>query len=314
MKKIKMDFLFVILLAAGIIIGTFFGSVRSYAASQRVMLSDYRLSSEKIYPGDTFKLTFTLKNTSKYAVNNIKVTVSSEDGSILPDGNAGTIFIDKIDKESESTQEISLKAGVNLTDKSYKLNIKTEYEGSYGTPYEVTDSVYVPVTLKQGVMISDLYIAEEEIRLGDNIEILASVNNTGATTLYNVTATVSGSNISKQQCFVGNIAAGKTGSVDIITKTTALYMKTRNDNKIVITYEDREGNRYEEKMKITSGGEEGTINVMEVNYADIIEVKKDDRNPNRAAVSIVLGLGIVIVIIVIIIERRKKKKELLDEF
>ena len=294
----------------------FCAGMTSMAAVPRVMLSDYKLSSEKIYPGDTFKLTFTLKNTSKVAVSNIKVTVSTEDGSILPDGNAGTIYIDKIDKERESVQEISLKAGATLEEKSYKLNIKTEYEGSYSAPYEVTDSVYIPIALKQDVMISDLYIAEEEIRLGDNIEILATVNNTGASTLYNVTATVSGSNISKQQSYVGNIMPGKSGQVDIITKTTALYMKTRNDNTMVITYEDREGNRYEEKMKITSGGEEGTINVQEVNYADIIEVKKDDRDPNRGKKIgyILIGVGAAVIIAAAVIARRRKKKQILDEF
>ncbi len=316
MRKNKLKSIYTVMIVLSILFVAFFNDLKCIAASQRLMLVDYELSSDKIYPGDSFKLTFTLKNTSKNAVSNIKVTVSSEDGSILPDNNAGTIFIDKIDKESESVQEISLKAGINLTDKSYKLIIKSEYEGNYSTPYEVTDTVFVPISLKQGIMISDLYIAEEEIRLGDNIEILASVNNTGSTTLYNVTATVSGSNISKQQSYVGNISAGKTGQVDIIAKTTALYMKTRNDNQLVVSYEDREGNHYEEKRKISSGGEEGTINVMEVNYADIIEVKKDERDPNRFrnAGYVVMAIIIVAVIAGIVIARRKRKKSIEAEF
>ena len=82
----------IIALIITIIIVCGLSGVNSMAAVPRVMLSDYKLSSEKIYPGDTFKLTFTLKNTSKVAVSNIKVTVSTEDGSILPDGNAGTVF------------------------------------------------------------------------------------------------------------------------------------------------------------------------------------------------------------------------------
>ena len=288
----------------------------SFAASQRVMLSDYKLSADKIYPGDSFDLTFTLHNTSKYEVRNLKVTVSSEDGSILPDGSAGTIYIDKIAAEGDSEQKITLKAGVNLSDIPYKVNIKTEYEGSYSTPYEVTDSVYVPITLKQGIMISDLYVAEEDIRLGDNIEILATVNNTGATTLYNVTASVSGSNISDQKSFVGNIAPGKSGSVDVITKTVALYGDARNDNELLVSYEDREGNVFEEKMKITSGDKEGTINVQEVNYADIIEVKKDERDPNMATKLgyIITGVAVIIILAIIIVARKRRKKQILDEF
>jgi hypothetical protein len=36
------------------------------------------------------------------------------------------------------------------------------------------------------MVVSDIYIAEENIHLGDNIEILATVNNTGAGTIYKV--------------------------------------------------------------------------------------------------------------------------------
>ena len=81
------------------VIGILLPSTRSEALTPRVMLSEYEItasdSSGNIYPGDSFCITFKLKNTSKNKVMNLLCTVSSDAGEFIPDGT-GTFYINEI--------------------------------------------------------------------------------------------------------------------------------------------------------------------------------------------------------------------------
>ena len=191
----------------------------SEAMTPRVMLTEYSIkardSSGDIFPGDTFTVTFKLKNTSKNKVQNLKYSVVSENGEFLPAEGVGTGFVSELAGETEEEYSVSLQAAKTLEEKTYKIKIKTEYEDWNGG-YKSEDTIYVPISLKTEVIVSDTYIAEEEIRLGDNIEIVSTINNTGAAKIYKVTARVEGHNIADAKTFIGNIDSGKNATVDII--------------------------------------------------------------------------------------------------
>ncbi|MBO6165328.1 MAG: hypothetical protein J6O17_03025 [Eubacterium sp.] len=278
------------------------------ASTPRVMLTDYSFSTDKIYAGDSFTLDFTLENTAWYEVRNIKCTVFSENGEIIPIKSAGTGYIDKLPGEETAELSFELESLKNLEEKAYKLTIQTEYEDWDGS-YEAKDTIYVPINLGTEIVVSDVYIADENIHLGDNIEILATVNNTGAGKIYKVIASVSGDHVNDGSTFVGNIEPGKSGNVDIIVKTKAL-MGSGMKNELTISYENLDGEEFSETIQL------GQIDVKEQSYAGLIEVKEDTEEPmlsDRAKLWIVAG-AIVLVIILLMLRRKMKLRKLEREF
>lgn len=287
----------------------------SEAMTPRVMLTEYSIkasdSSGDIFPGDTFTVTFKLKNTSKNKVQNLKYSVVSDNGEFLPAEGVGTGFVSELAGETEEEYSVSLEAAKTLEEKTYKIKIKTEYEDWNGG-YKSEDTIYVPISLKTEVLVSDTYIAEEEIRLGDNIEIVSTINNTGAAKIYKVTARVEGHNIADAKTFIGNIDSGKNAAVDIITKATThddVRDATEYDNDLIITYEDIEGNEYTVKEGL------GSIEVLEQDYSDVIKIKEDTtKHMSGVAKSLVAGAIVVFALILLVVRRVLKKKKLEKEF
>ena len=306
----------IIILALVMILVTALGQSHiSEAMTPRVMLTEYSIkasdSSGDIFPGDTFTVTFKLKNTSKNKVQNLKYSVVSDNGEFLPAEGVGTGFVSELAGETEEEYSVSLEAAKTLEEKTYKIKIKTEYEDWNGG-YKSEDTIYVPISLKTEVLVSDTYIAEEEIRLGDNIEIVSTINNTGAAKIYKVTARVEGHNIADAKTFIGNIDSGKNAAVDIITKATThddVRDATEYDNDLIITYEDIEGNEYTVKEGL------GSIEVLEQDYSDVIKIKEDTTKHMSGSTKSVIVLAIVVVVILVLVIRRiMKRKKLEKEF
>ena len=290
-------------------------SLKSEAMTPRVMLTEYSIvasdSSGNIYPGDTFTVNFKLKNTYKNKIMNLKYTVSSDSGDFLPAEGVGSGFVSEIAGETEAEFEVKLEAVKTLEEKTYSIKIKTEYEDWNGS-YSSEDTIYIPISLKTEVLISDTYIAEEEIRLGDNIEIVSTINNTGAAKIYKVTARVEGHNIDDANTYIGNVDPGKNASIDIITKASTHddpRDATEYDNDLIITYEDIDGNKYTVKEGL------GRIVVLEQDFSDVIMIKEDTEKGLSDIQKLEIVVGIVIfLIILLVVKRTLKRKKLEREF
>ena len=281
---------------------------KASAAEPKVMVSDYSLSSDEIYAGDTFTVTVKLKNTSKASVTNMKCTISSEKGEFIPVDSTGSTYIPEIKAESEEIVKVEFSSSNSLQEKPYKLNINTEYENPNGK-YESADSIYVPIRLKTDVVVSDTYIAEDEIRFGDSIEIVSTINNVGGTDIYKVTAKATGDNIADATCFVGNVSPGKSGNIDIITKVTSVKTVEKDDNKLTITYEDIHGNEYSHEELL---GNNGVLKVLEQDYSDVIQVKEDTTKHITNRDKLLILLAIMVAIAVILVMRRRAKRHRLE--
>lgn len=309
--KIWISLLSVVLLALGVMLPT----SRSEALTPRVILSEYEVkasnASGNIYPGDPFSVTFKLKNTSKNKVMNLLCTVSSENGEFIPDGT-GSTYINEIPGENETEITVNLSSISKLSEKSYKLNIKTEYEDWNGK-YEAKEIIYIPIKLKTEVVISDTYIAEEEIRLGDNIEVVSTFNNVGGAEVYKVYAKTAGDNIAEADCFVGNVASGKKANIDIITKATNISTTSTYDNRVIITYEDSDGNQYSEEVFLGTGN--GHIDVLDQDYSDIITIKEDtSRHMTNSDKLIIVIVAVIAIILFFAVKRFLKRRRLERNF
>lgn len=310
MNRLKHMMLRIITLMLSIILIFFAlpGGQQVHADTPRVMLTDYTLSKDIIYAGDSFILKFTLKNTYDYSVRNLKCTLISDAGEFIPVNSAGTGYVETIYGGDSVELSFELESLKKLEEKSYKLTIKTEYEDWNGS-YTAEDVIYIPIRLDTDIVVSDIYISEENIHLGDNIEILATVNNTGAGNIYKVMATAEGDHIVTGTSYVGNIEPGKKGNVDIIVKTKALK-NSGSVNNLIVTYENLDGEEFTQNISL------GVIDVQEQVYADLIEVKEDTQKTvftDEVKLAVVISV-IVIIAAIIIIRRRIKIKKIEKEF
>ena len=118
------------------------------AATPKVLVSGYKVSAATIYSGDNFNLTLEIQNTSKNKVRNMKVTVASEGGEIIPVSGTGSAYVAEIAGNETSEQTFSMQAAAGLAEKTYKLSAhppsQSGLEGitPLPDPYPVTASRY----------------------------------------------------------------------------------------------------------------------------------------------------------------------------
>ena len=258
------------------------------AATPKVLVSGYKVSAATIYSGDNFNLILEILNTSKNKVKNMKVTVASEGGEIIPVSGTGSVYVAEIAGNETSEQTFPMAAG--LTEKTYKLSVKMEYENTSGEAFEMEDTLYLPVYLKQRVSVTDAMT--DDAKVGDDVEITAQVNNLGEGTLYNVNARVEGKHVEKQETYIGNIDTGKSGSVDLLAKAievTDFDEMARAEDWIIVTYEDRNGDKHEEKVDVS-------FCIETVDYEDLEVLKEAPEKTGPATWQILLICACVLAV------------------
>lgn len=279
------------------------------AATPRVMVSDYSVGGKEVVAGEDFTLTITLKNTAAKAVKNVKLSITTENGELLPAKGAGTAYVEQIDADSEESFTFKMTAANGLEEKAYKLSVKTEYESTGGWEYTVDDTIFIPISLGQRLSVTDIFLPEAYVELGDTVEVSAVVNNLGEGMLYNVSAQIKGDNLQELETYVGNIESGKSGTVDALTKAIVVTQGNHAKNKIIISYEDKEGNAFEKEMDIE-------VSVAEPIYENLEKVK--DKQDNSGTIKGILKILLIIVVVAGVIwffdKRRKHKQQMLDDF
>ena len=275
------------------------------AAEPKVMVTDYRIKEKEVVAGGTFTLEVTITNTADKKITNLKMAVTSDGGELIPASGAGTGYLAELGGGENYTFEFPMQAASSLEEKSYKLTVTDAYEDRYGNPYTVTDAIYLPVTIKQRGEITGVY-AESDVTLGDSIEIMGSVSNLGASTLYNVKAKIDKRFTTEGDTYIGNIEPGKNGSIDILANTTQVTGTGGEMGKLIVTYEDKSGN-------VTTLEENFSISVNAPVYTDIEKVKDvQKKDYSKMIIEIVVAVVVVALIVIWIICRRKRKKEILE--
>lgn len=281
------------------------GSVTAFAAQSKVMVVSYSIQEETIKAGGVFTLDIVIRNTGTRRVTNLKVAATSDAGEIVPAEGAGTAYIEGLDAGTDTTVTFKMKALSGLEEKSYKLTVTSEYDDSW-SQYTVTDTIYLPVTIEQRASVTSVY-TEGAVTLGDSVEITGSVNNEGAGALYNVKARVECDYLDAMDTYIGQVSAGKTGSIDILTnasKTTG----SAESGKLIVTYEDKDGNesQLESSFQIT----------VNLPVYENVEKIKDTEGSRVTAYIPYIAAGVVVIILAAVaaVRKRKRKRAILEEF
>lgn len=301
--------LFCYLLTSLMILGILIVSTQVEAATPRLMVTDYSVAGGAVVGGKEFDLKLVLTNTAaKSTIKNIKVTITTENGEMLPVEGAGTAYIESMAANTEEELTFKMKAVKGLEEKSYKMTIKTEYESTSGMEYTVEDSIFLPVTMEQRLTVTDLYVGDSDVHIGDSVEVSAKINNLGEGSLYNVTAKIDGDGIDEMKSYIGNIESGKSGNMDIITIASEVTYQ-HSKSYLTITYEDIDGNEYEEKREFTATVSTPLYDELELVKGE--EVKKKDWTIVKWAVGVIV---VVAVTAFVFIKKAKRKQKILEEF
>lgn len=298
--------------------GNVVGDDEGKYATPRVIVTGYDTNPAEVHAGDTFTLTLHLKNTSvNTTVANMLVHLSTPTegqdnensySAFLPTGGSNTFYVDQIGKGGTTDLSIEMTAKNDLTQKPYSLDVSMDYEDENINPFTSNADISIMVKQNPRFEFSSPEITPNEIAVGDQANVMFSIYNTGRVSLYNVHVGFEGDTISAEDSYIGKIEAGGNGMVDVmVTGENA----TTDDGtvKIVMTYEDEDGNQttYEQDMTLMvndSGFSGGDMPFeMDPSY------EEEPQGPNIwLIIAIIVAIIIVIVVVVVLVIFLKKKK------
>lgn len=284
-------------------------SLQVEAATPRLMVTDYSVKGGSVVGGKEFDLKLVLTNTAaKSTVKNIKVTIATANGEMLPVDGAGTAYIESMAANTEQELKFKMKAVKGLEEKSYKMTIKLEYESTSGMEYTVEDSIFLPVTMEQRLTVTDLYVGDSDVHIGDSVEVTARINNLGEGSLYNVSAKIHGDGIDEMKSYIGNIEPGKSGTMDVIT-TAAEVTYDHSKCYLTIIYEDIDGNEHEEESEFKT--------IVTAPLYDQLELVKGEKETKKDWTVMKWAVAVIVVVAsvsVVLVRKAKRKKKILEEF
>ncbi len=281
----------------------------SAETTPRLIITGFTTDKDEVKSGDTFEMTVSVQNVSKKSdISNIKLTFSTANNEIVPASGSSTMYIEKIAKEETYELKITMKAGADLSSKSYVMDVKLSYEDRYGSPIEDATTLVIPVVQNQRVSLGGFDFGASGVMVGENADVSFKVNNQGRGEIFNVNAKIVGEGIEATDVFVGNVASGGTGYADI-TVTGVDETVATGTIQAIVTFEDSMGNESQVTQDITFDVLAYQEPMVDMTDIDEIPVEKGPISP----VVIVAAVVAVIVLLVVIKKRKQKKEEEQDE-
>lgn len=287
----------------------------------RIIVDSFETDPAEIYAGQDFTLKVRMKNASNsIAASNILFTFESETVSDSPVfttvNGSNSVVINSLAPGASDTLTIKFSSSPTAEQRSYTITINEQYDSPEFK--NAKEAVKIAVGLKQEARLNTgtIEVMPDAISVGEESNVMFSINNTGKVMLYNVNAVFEADSIQKNEAYVGNIEPGKSGNVDTMINGIA---PTMDDGKVKlsITYEDENG-------KVSTVEKEIQLMVNEDQSMDESNVddtwSSDDIQPEPSTtdklkhLAIPVGIvGVVLAAVILVVIRRKKKKAGMDD-
>ena len=220
----------------------------------KLIIESYKLSSDKIYAGETFDLEFTIKNTSDSTnLQNVQIHIkdAGETATIVPaSGGSNTLYISKIGKGQSSSQKVSLQTAPDAAAKAYTLNVDFSYESaSTNAAHTANETIAVPILQKIRLKCDEPTVYDDVSYLDSSTSMSIKMYNMGRSSVYNCIVDVEGNGLKLEESyFGGTLSAGSTLAADI-----SVIPSEAGDiqGTVVISYEDVYGEPGEERLPFT---------------------------------------------------------------
>ena len=199
-----------------------------------------------------FTLSMTLMNTSKRVnVDNVVMKLGVPEAFTLT-SSSNTFYIERIAKRSSVERTVNLSVKPNADAISHPIKVSFTYESVINDErkqFSAEQDISIPVSQLDRFSLNPVEMPSE-IYVGEDSSIEATFVNKGKSTVYNVTAEITG-NLSQpgQRQFIGNVESGKEESADFLIG--ALEAGTIS-GEVVISYEDANMNVNELRSPFTT--------------------------------------------------------------
>ena len=287
----------------------------------RIIVDSFETDPAEIYAGQDFTLKVRMKNASNsIAASNILFTFESETVSDSPVfttvNGSNSVVVNSLAPGASDTLTIKFSSSPTAEQRSYTITINEQYDSPEFK--NAKEAVKIAVGLKQEARLNTgtIEVMPDAISVGEESNVMFSINNTGKVMLYNVNAVFEADSIQKNVAYVGDIEPGKSGNVDTMINGIA---PTMDDGKVKlsITYEDENG-------KVSTVEKEIQLMVNEDQSMDESNVddtwSSDDIQPEPSTtdklkhLAIPVGIvGVVLAAVILVVIRRKKKKAGMDD-
>lgn len=268
-----------------------------------VILSKYNYGGSSVAAGSSTNLSFSFTNTSKtIKIENVMVTVTGGQDLML-NGSTNTFYFESVAASGRKTVTVPMKAAqlISASAQDVKIDVTYEYvdqnaRKSGNATLSLSVPLYQPDRFEMSEPTSSYtgYVGEETSLTIDYV-------NKGKSAINNVEATISG-DIDTPTAYqrVGTIDGGKNGTIAFAVTP---QLEGENQVKIVITYEDSNGNTKERVF-------EATVEAMAYEPVDPVDPDGPvDPEPTSTFPwkYVIIALVVIAVIALIVLRIRKKK-------
>ena len=216
-----------------------------------VVLSKYNYGGSSVAAGSSTNLSFSFTNTSKtIKIENVMVTVTGGQDLML-NGSTNTFYFESVAASGSKTVTVPMKAAqlISASAQDVKIDVTYEYvDQNARKSGNATLSLSVPLYQPDRFELSEPKTSYTGY-VGEETSLTIDYVNKGKSAINNVEATISG-DIDSPTPYqrVGTIDGGKNGTIAFAVTP---QLEGENQVKIVITYEDSNGNTKERVFEAT---------------------------------------------------------------
>ena len=216
-----------------------------------VILSKYNYGGSSVAAGSSTNLSFSFTNTSKtIKIENVMVTITGGQDLML-NGSTNTFYFESVAASGSKTVTVPMKAAqlISASAQDVKIDVTYEYvDQNARKSGNATLSLSVPLYQPDRFELSEPKTSYTGY-VGEETSLTIDYVNKGKSAINNVEATISG-DIDTPTAYqrVGTIDGGKNGTIAFAVTP---QLEGENQVKIVITYEDSNGNTKERVFEAT---------------------------------------------------------------
>ena len=273
-----------------------------------VILSKYNYGGSSVAAGSSTNLSFSFTNTSKtIKIENVMVTVTGGQDLML-NGSTNTFYFESVAASGSKTVTVPMKAAQLISASAQGVQIAVTYEyvdQNARKSGNATLSLSVPLYQPDRFELSEPKTSYTGY-VGEETSLTIDYVNKGKSAISNVEATISG-DIDSPTPYqrVGTIDGGKNGTIAFAVTP---QLEGENQVKIVITYEDSNGNTKERVF-------EATVEAMAYEPSDpgmddpgMIDPEPQSTFPWKYVIIAVVAALIVLLIVLRIRKKKAKQK------
>ena len=222
------------------------------APQARVIVESIATEPKEVQAGDSFDLVFTLRNTSPAQfVQNMRVTIGSEEDALIPQSGSNTLYIDRIDAGALYELRYPVRASLEVPDRPLKVDVTIEYEDAAVSAQSAMQQMIVNVSQRMRLSVGDPVMDASSLFEGDSVDVTLQVINEGRTMLYNVTVTAQTENeglVLPAAGYLGNMEGGTSRRAELsLTPTKAGDF----DATLLVTWEDALGEKFSDTRTVS---------------------------------------------------------------